>query len=29
MKKNAYKLAHTWRKTGKGSLIMGGMAANK
>lgn len=29
VKKNTYKLTHTWRKTGKGWLIIGGMGANK
>ncbi len=29
VKKNTYKLTHTWRKTNKGWLIIGGMGANK
>jgi catechol 2,3-dioxygenase-like lactoylglutathione lyase family enzyme/ketosteroid isomerase-like protein len=29
VKKNTYKLTHTWRKTGNGWLIIGGMGANK
>jgi ketosteroid isomerase-like protein len=28
VKKNTYKLTHTWRKTDKGWLIIGGMGAN-